>query len=86
MDLGMMMPVIFVIASFWATSISYAPFVDDFGDMFPTSLMEREDAVAVLCLGLVDGADKIGNQLLNLCLTLKSMIRSITIHEDCLLI
>jgi len=30
--------------------------------------------------------EEIGNQLLNLCLTLKSMIRLITIYEDCLLV
>ncbi len=43
MDLGVMMPVIFVMASFWATSILYAPFLDDLVNIFPTSLLERED-------------------------------------------
>jgi len=33
-----------------------------------------------------DGTERIGNQLLNLCLTLKLMIRLITIYEDCLLV
>jgi hypothetical protein len=40
MDSGVMIPVIFVMASFWATSISYTPFLDDFDDILATLLME----------------------------------------------
>jgi hypothetical protein len=40
MDLGVMMPVIFVMVSFWATSISYAPFLDDLVDIIPTLLLD----------------------------------------------
>ena len=40
MDLGVMIPVIFVMASFWATSILYAPFLDDFDDILASLLME----------------------------------------------
>jgi hypothetical protein len=43
MDLGVMIPVIFVMASFWVTSISYAPFFDDFDDIADSMLLERED-------------------------------------------
>ncbi len=43
MDSGVMMPVIFVMASFWATSISYAPNLDNVVGIFPTLLLERED-------------------------------------------
>jgi hypothetical protein len=39
-DSGVIIPVIFVMASFWATSISYAPFLDDFDDILASSLME----------------------------------------------
>jgi hypothetical protein len=49
MDLGVMMPVIFVITSFWATSMSYAPFLDNlFHDITSSKLLEREDACVVL--------------------------------------
>jgi hypothetical protein len=40
----------------------------------------------IFCLAMGDGTERIGNQLLNLRLTLKSMIRLITIYEDCLLV
>jgi hypothetical protein len=40
MDLGVIIPVICVMASFWATSILYAPFLDDFDDILASSLME----------------------------------------------
>ncbi len=40
MDSGLMIPVIFVMASFWAMSILYAPFLDDFDDILASSLME----------------------------------------------
>jgi hypothetical protein len=43
MDLGVMIPVIFVMASFWATSISYAPYLDNFDDILASTLLERED-------------------------------------------
>jgi hypothetical protein len=33
MDLGVMIPEIFVMALFWATSILYAPFLDNFDDI-----------------------------------------------------
>jgi hypothetical protein len=43
-DLGVMMPVIFVMVAFWATSMSYAPFFDDFVDILSLSLLvEMED-------------------------------------------
>jgi hypothetical protein len=44
MDLGVMMPVIFVMASFCEASISYAPLWDDFDDIVPTLLVEKDDA------------------------------------------
>jgi hypothetical protein len=58
MDSGVMMPVIFVMASFWATSILYAPFLDDLVDIVPTLLLEREDVLCACRLRLewVDGA------------------------------
>ncbi len=44
-DSGVMMPVIFVMVSFWVTSMSYAPFFDDFVDIVTLSLLvEMEDA------------------------------------------
>ncbi len=44
-DSGVMMPVIFVMVSFWATSMSYAPFFDNFVDIVvPSLLVEIEDA------------------------------------------
>ncbi len=42
-DLGLMIPVIFVVASFWVTSILYAPCFDDFDDILASMLLERED-------------------------------------------
>jgi hypothetical protein len=86
MDSGVMVPVIFVMASFCDASISYAPLWDDLVDIVPSSLVEREDACNILPRAMGDGTERIGNQLLNLCLTLKSMIRLITIYEDCLLV
>ena len=58
MDLGVMMPVIFAMASFWAMSILYAPFLDDLVDIVPDLLLEREDWRFPCCLHLkwVDGA------------------------------
>jgi hypothetical protein len=43
MDLGVIKPVIFVMASFWVMSISYTPFLVDFDDILASSLLERED-------------------------------------------
>ncbi len=43
-DWGVMMPVIFVMASFCEASISYDPLWDDFDDIVPTSLVEKDDA------------------------------------------
>jgi hypothetical protein len=40
MDLRVIIPVIFVITSFGATSILYAPFLDDFDGIFASLLME----------------------------------------------
>jgi hypothetical protein len=58
MDSGVMVPVIFVMASLWATSILYTLFLDDLVDIASTLLLEMED---VLCacrsrLEWVDGA------------------------------
>ncbi len=52
MDLGVMMPVIFLMVSFWATSILYALFLDDLVDIVPTLLLEREDVRCTCCLHL----------------------------------
>ncbi len=49
MDLGVMMPVIFVMVSFWATSILYASFLDDLVDIVLTLLREREDVRFTCC-------------------------------------
>jgi hypothetical protein len=43
MDSGVIIPVIFVMASFWVTSILYAPFLDNFDDIIASTLLERED-------------------------------------------
>ncbi len=43
MDSGVIIPVIFVMASFWATSILYALFLDNFDDILASMLLERED-------------------------------------------
>jgi hypothetical protein len=43
MDSGVNIPVIFVIASFWATSFLYAPSLDDFDDILASLLLEREE-------------------------------------------
>jgi hypothetical protein len=43
MDPGVMIPMIFVMASFWATGISNAPFLADFDDILASLLLERED-------------------------------------------
>ncbi len=40
MDPGVIIPVIFVMASFGATSILYAPILDDFDDILSSLLME----------------------------------------------
>ncbi len=39
-DLGVIIPVIFVMASFWATSTSYVPFLDYFDDILASLLLE----------------------------------------------
>jgi hypothetical protein len=36
-------PMIFIMASFWATSIFYAPFLSIFDDLLASLLLERED-------------------------------------------
>ncbi len=43
-DSSVMMPVIFVMVSFWATSMSYAPFFDDFVDIVALSLLVEMEA------------------------------------------
>jgi hypothetical protein len=43
MDLGVMIPAIFVMAFFWAMSILYAPFLDDFDGILVSLLMEIQD-------------------------------------------
>jgi hypothetical protein len=40
MDLGVIIPMIFVMASFWAMSILYTPFLDNFDDILASLLME----------------------------------------------
>ncbi len=51
MNSGVMMPVIFVVMSFWAKSISYAPFLDNlFHNIASSTLLEREDDWGVLLL------------------------------------
>ncbi len=42
-DLGVMVPVIFVMVSFWATRILYAPLFDNFNNILPATLLEGED-------------------------------------------
>jgi hypothetical protein len=42
MDLRVIFPMISVMESFWATSISYAPLFDDFDDIAASTLLERE--------------------------------------------
>jgi hypothetical protein len=39
-EFGSLIPMIFVIASFWAISISYAPFSDNFDDILACLLIE----------------------------------------------
>jgi hypothetical protein len=43
MDLEVMNPVSFVMASFWAMSILYAPFLANFDNILASLLLERED-------------------------------------------
>jgi hypothetical protein len=43
MDSGAIIPVIFITASFWETSILYAQFLDNFDDILASTLLERED-------------------------------------------
>ncbi len=43
LDLGVIIPVIFVMAYFWTTNILYAPFLNDFDDNLASMLLERED-------------------------------------------
>ncbi len=40
-DSGVMMPIIIMMMSFWATSMSYAPFFDNFVDIMVPSLLEE---------------------------------------------
>jgi hypothetical protein len=40
MDSGVIIPMIFIMASFWVTSILYAPFLDNFDDILASLLME----------------------------------------------
>jgi hypothetical protein len=42
MDSGIMIPVIFVMASIWATNISYAPYLDNFDDILVSMLLKKE--------------------------------------------
>ncbi len=49
MDLGVIIPVIFVVASFGATSILYTSFLDDFDDILAFLLLEREDVQCQNC-------------------------------------
>jgi hypothetical protein len=49
MDWGVIIPVIFVMASFWATSILYAPFLDDFDYILAFLLLERKDVQCQNC-------------------------------------
>jgi hypothetical protein len=42
MDSGVMIPVIFVMVSYGATSILYFPFLDDSDDLLASTLLERE--------------------------------------------
>ncbi len=41
MDLGVMIPVIFIMASFLVSSILYAPSLDNFNDILASTLLER---------------------------------------------
>ncbi len=50
-DTGVMVPVIFVMASFCDASISYAPLWDDLVDIVPTLLVEWELPVEILPRG-----------------------------------
>ncbi len=43
MDLGVMVPMIFVMVFFWVTSILYALFFDSFDDILPATLLEGVD-------------------------------------------
>jgi hypothetical protein len=43
MDLGVIIPVIFVMMSFWATSILYASFLENVDDILASTRLERED-------------------------------------------
>jgi hypothetical protein len=47
MNLGVMIPVIFVMTSFWVTSILYAPFLDNFNDIPASTLLDREDVLVL---------------------------------------
>jgi hypothetical protein len=46
---GSYFTMIFVMASFWATSISYTPFLDNVDDILASTLLEREDVVCQNC-------------------------------------
>jgi hypothetical protein len=52
MDSGVMMPVIYVMVSFWATSILYAPFLVDLVGIASSMLLEREDVQCGCCTRL----------------------------------
>jgi hypothetical protein len=51
-DSGMIMPVIFMMLSFWATSMLYAPFLDNVDDIAPSSLADQEGVLYNCCLCL----------------------------------
>ena len=46
---GSYFTMIFVMASFWATSILYAPFLDDFDYILAFLLLERKDVQCQNC-------------------------------------
>jgi hypothetical protein len=56
MELGVMIPMIFVMTSFWATSILYTPFLDDFDDILASTLLDREDVQCQNCEDLLISA------------------------------
>jgi hypothetical protein len=56
--LRVMVSVIFVMVSFWATSILYTPFFDNFDDILPATLLDGADVQFGLFLAssVIDGA------------------------------
>ncbi len=49
MDSGVIIPIIFVMAFFWATTILYTLFLDNFDDILVSMLLEREDVQCQNC-------------------------------------